>query len=224
MIYYKVLTMPYARRYKKRPKRRRRYKRSKAVIRKSPVPLRFYTKLRYVGQIALNPTASVADALAVHGNGLYQPISGGHQPRGFDQLMSLYDHFVCVGSKIRVTYQPTDSTNSTVGISIRDSATLSTSFSDYMEGGNVRSRALGESGSTPTVITMSTSPRKFLGRSKVLSDPELKGSAAANPTEGFYYHLFADASDGSSDPGQIDCVFIIDYSVVFIEPKVPTQS
>lgn len=219
--------MPRKRQKRRRPRRRRRRK-YYAIARKTPVPLRFFTKLRYNGQIQLNPgAAGAADAVAIHGNSCYDPIvaAGGHQPRGFDELMAMYDHFVVIGSKITVTFQPQNTTTNTYGgIAIRDTGTTIAIFNDYMEGGSVRSSPLSLQGARPTRLIAATSPRKFLGRSRVLADPELKGSASGNPTEGFYYHIFAAASDASSDPGLIDVVFTIDYSVVLIEPKVPVQS
>jgi len=218
----------YPKRKKKGGARRYRRKRSSLVrFRKSPVPLRFPTKLRYNGQVSLNPAAGLADSVVIHGNSCFDPITaiGGHQPRGFDQIMALYDHFVVIGSKITCSFQATStSSNVYVGIALRDSIITTTSFNDYMEGGSVVSKPLALIGATPTTLSIASSPRKFLGRSKVLSDPELKGSAAANPAEGFYYHLFAAASDASSDPATINLVFTVDYSTIFIEPKVPSQS
>lgn len=217
----------YPKRKKKYGKRRGR-RRSYFPMRKSPVPLKFPTKMRYNDQITLNPgAAGIADSVVIHGNSLYDPIvaAGGHQPRGFDQLMALYDHFVVIGSKITVSFQATSiADNIYVGIAIRDSATTTTDFNDYMEGGNVVSKPLALIGATPTVLSIATSPRKFLGRSKVMADPELKGSAAGNPTEGLYYHIFCAASDAASDPAAVDVVLNVDYSAIFIEPKVPTQS
>ena len=216
--------------YPKRKKTKRRYRRKRSSIvryRKSPVPMRFPTKMRYNDQITLNSGSGTADSVVIHGNSLYDPITavGGHQPRGFDQLMALYDHFVVIGSKITVSFQATStSANVYVGIAIRDSTTKTTDFNDYMEGGSVVSKPLALIGATPTVLSIATSPRKFLGRSKVMSDPELKGSAAANPAEGYYYHIFCASSNASSDPAAVDVVLNVDYSAVFIEPKVPAQS
>ena len=61
------------------------------------------TKLRYVEYFTLNPAAAGLPATHVFSaNGLYDPnITGvGHQPRGFDQLMALYDHYYVSRSKI----------------------------------------------------------------------------------------------------------------------------
>lgn len=59
-------------------------------------PLRKFVKLRYVDH--LNVAAPAVNAITVkefRANGLYDPdfSIGGHQPYGFDQLMTQYNHF-----------------------------------------------------------------------------------------------------------------------------------
>lgn len=213
-----------ARRYRKRRFRRRR---KRTFVHRSPIARKMVTKLRYAEQVDLNPTAGVVAGHIFSANGLYDPniAVGGHQPRGFDQLMALYDHFVVLGAYITVNYDNTGNAgNALVGIAMRDSATADTDINDYMETGRVIQKYAGGSGAPSTTVRMKGNPNKFLGRSKPLADSQLKGSASANPTEQVYFHIFAGDTDGLTNLNAIHCSVIIDYIVAFIEPKNPAQS
>ncbi len=90
--------MPYKRRYKRRRRRRRRRARpnfgSKSIL-GNRLPIKF----KYQTSGTLNPgVAGVAAIQVMTANGLYDPdITGvGHQPRGFDQIMALYNHYTVV--------------------------------------------------------------------------------------------------------------------------------
>ena len=70
---------------------------------------------------------------------------------------------------------------------------------------------------------MAVDPNKFLGRSKPMADPHLKFSTISNPTEGAFWHVFA-AGGYAEDPGNYNINVLIEYEVILVEPKVPTQS
>lgn len=220
----------YTKKTKKYSKKRRYKKRGFST--KAPVPMRFPTKMRYCEGNAINPgLAGSIDVIVFSANGLYDPnITGtGHQPRGFDQLMALYDHYVVAGSKCRVQFAGTqtgtgNTGNIKIGISLLDSPTPFTSALDYLESGSTVSRLMkGDTSSEPVSLSMKASVSKYLGRSKILSDSQLKGSTAANPTEQLYFHIWAEPFN-AVDVSPIDLNVLIDYLVVLIEPKVPTVS
>lgn len=197
------------------------------IIRKSPVPTKMFTKLRYCENITLNPGAGGIDVKVYSANGCYDPyITGvGHQPRGFDELMALYDHYVVLGSKMTIDAAPGQGTPSIIGVNLIDNTSTLGNPNDYQEAGYCNSRLLaaGESAGTKKIVS-TFSAKKFLGRSNVLSDPELKGSQTANPTEGAYYHIWTSPADSASDPSATSIIVRIDYLVALIEPNNPTQS
>lgn len=218
---------------KKRGKKKykRKYKRrygssgfGTRVIR-SPTPMRFPTKMIYVEQFTLDPGSGTLAGYVFSGNGLYDPnITGtGHQPRGFDQLMAMYDHYVVVGSKCNVKLAPSNQTPAICCLAVQDGTGVSSDINNYLEHRLSRYTSTGSDMSSRS-LTIASSPRTYLGRSKVLSDPELKGTASANPTEGYYFVVATEATDNAGDPGVFSCVATIEYSVVFIEPKRMTQS
>lgn len=231
--------MPYARKTKKpsaykrkAPYRRKTYKRRNLVLSKAPIPNRFAAKLRYAQSGAINPDIGGIPGIQLfNASSCYDPDTTGvgHQPRGFDQWMTMFDHFTVIGSKITVTYslvaQSADRTVMT-GVNLKDFTTTPTDKNDYMEGRNVRSCLLsgGATGDARKCsLTMTYSPKKFLSISKPMSDASIKGGAGGNPSENAYFHCWA-APTGSADIESIAYQVVIDYLVVFTEPKQPSQS
>lgn len=156
-------------------------------------------------------------------NGLYDPdISGsGHQPRGFDELILLYDHAVVINTKVRIDIWNNLSTSGAYVIAtIRDNSAPSTNYIDYTETSNSKwvllSPATG--GSACTTIYLDVNPNEFLGLPNPMSNPELKGSAAKNPDEQAYLHI-----SGMSDDNFTACSVLfmvtLEYTAIFVEPK-----
>lgn len=219
-----------AKRYRRRTRKSYR-KRNLLSFSKAPIPNKFATKLRYQEAISVNPGA--AGAAAVHvfsANGCYDPnVTGtGHQPRGFDQFMAMYDHFTVIGAKITANFIEGANNDTYCWVALKDSNSTSIDPNDYLEARNVVSTILPWSGTggNNAIRTLSkkSSTRKFLGRSHPMSDPELKGSAGSNPTEQLYFHIGIAPVDSSVDEGSHFINVRIDYLVVFTEPKQPTQS
>ncbi len=218
---------------RKRRVRRRRHKRNGdpfAVansVRKSPMPTKFKTDLLYSQEFTLNPGASgIRAGQIMRCNGMFDPdrTGTGHQPRGFDQLILMYDHFVVIAAAIKVTFMSvTASQNARCLVQVNDDDALLASFNDYVESGSATIKMLATT-SRPTAIIMSKiNPNKFLGRPHPLSDPELKGSAGSDPTEQCFWHLVVGGVAGV-DTGAINLQVQVKYTAVFIEPVTPSQS
>lgn len=197
--------------------------------RKGPLPLRTKSVLIYSDKFSMNGGAGgLAYTYNWSANGVYDPdISGtGHQPRGFDELISLYDHCVVIYCKAHLLAFNTDTSNAQIiGMGVYDQPMTSATATDYTESRMVTMKPLARAGSGPAVTSLeiSVDPNKFLGRSKPLSDPELKNSNAANPGEQAYITVFAMAP-ANLDPSTINCQIRLEYTAVFIEPKQPGQS
>lgn len=208
-------------------KRHKTKKRKKAnyVLRRSPVQTKMVTKLKYVDNIFI--PAGLYEFHIFSASGLYDPdiTSGGHQPRGFDQLMALYDHYVVIGSKCTVQslQLPSSGRNNCIGIALKDSNGSFGAQNDALESGYVTSRLHSSDRNETLSQSMTYSPKTFLGRSKPLADPDLKGTISSNPTENAFYHIFNSPAEGISN-STIQCMVTIEYIVAFIEPKNPAQS
>lgn len=207
--------------------KRARY--SKTSLRNiAPKVMRY--KLPYLEDIyQLNPTGINVAVQVFSVNGLFDPnISGvGHQPRGYDQLQSMYDHYCTTFSKITNTFTTSAATTAFIcGISLVDNATPASTMQEYIEGYTTVYRTIpaqgGVSGSGHKVtLTLKASPLKFLSRSRYSSD--MKGDVASNPTEQCYFHVWVASADGS-DPAGVYNLSKLTYWGRFIEPKKPPIS
>lgn len=213
-------------------KRRRKYTRKSLSFSKAPIPNKFAAKLRYSEYVTVDPAAGGISGVHVwNASSCYDPNTTGvgHQPRGFDQWMSMFDHFVVVGCKITATFCLVNQTidrAATCGISLKDSPATNPDYNDYMEGRNVTSRLItGGARSDARTVTLSKtySPRKFLSITKPLSSQLIRGSAQSNPSENAYFHTWI-APAGTVDMDGCTIQVVIDYLVVFVEPKNPAQS
>lgn len=218
----------YRRRRKKKYARKKRYMTPNSASGNLPLRKTLKSKFRYSEDIQLVSSASTPAVHVFSLNGLYDPnVTGiGHQPRGFDELMPLYDHYVVIGARVRVDFVNASTTNTAfVFLAVRDSNTVSTGYTDYLENGNNKHITMGVEGSGANNKTLyyNVNPNKFLGRSKPMADPQLKGSNASNPTEQAYLHIAAVSSDLFTATNMTILV-TIEYTAVLIEPKPLGQS
>lgn len=212
-----------------RAKRREGAKRKKKNISTvgkylGPLLPKVKSNLMYATTLDLNPAAGGLAAVHVFSaNGLYDPdVSGtGHQPRGFDQLIALYDHYVVIAAKITWKFGTTNASvyDQVACISVRDDTTTSSNMIDNTE------RAVsifeimpaGPSADTKS-LSLGVNPNAFLGRSSPLADSQLKGSASSNPTEGCFFHC-AVAPLQAVDAATVNSYVVIEYTAMFIEPR-----
>lgn len=215
------------RRYKKKrvyKKRRNAMGHSRKVI---PYLLgdKFVGRFKYIDDYSMDPAAWPAVATRVFvANGMYDPdfTGAGHQPRGFDQIHQMFDHHVVLGVKIRAVFPPVGEPY-VCGIIIRDTGTPILAALDYREARHCKWMVVSPN-SMPKTLIMNVNPNKFLGRSKPLSDPDLKGSVSANPQEKCYLHVFVGGIISGINPGAVPVSVQLDFLSAFIEPNIPLQS
>lgn len=164
-----------------------------------------------------------------YANSLYDPdwTGLGHQPRGFDQMMLFFDHYVVIGAKIRVTIHNGDDIGPavTASLCLRDDSPIPDVLT-IMETPGVQVRTLGPNGGGKDIATLvqTFSAKKFFKR-KVMGDDQLFGTASTNPLEGAFFilHLNYDNTLGAiAKPCEIS--IDIDYTAIFTEPKMPAAS
>lgn len=217
-------------RYKKKKKTYKRRKRLLNLM-KSPVPKMMMTKFRYSDTVSINPSAagSVAEHVFV-ANGMYDPDATGvgHQPRGFDQFIGvLYDHYVVVGAKITAILD--NSSNSSPAyllLKAQDSSQTTISRTDWFEDAFTKYAVAGcgATGRPTAQSSIQCNIGKYLGRSKPLSDPHLKGDATSNPSEKVWFHVGACSVDNSLDLNAVYVTVVIEYICALIERRNPTES
>jgi len=228
----------YRRRRRRAParfQRKSRYRKCRSAVprtsllgNKKAIKFKYHDSIILLGAAAGQSTGHLFSA-----NGVFDPnITGtGHQPRGFDQLMPLYDHYVVIGSKCVAKFLTVgiddvliSSESQNVGILMRDNNTIFTQPDDILEDRNVSWKSMsGFRAGNPTQVVRKFSPKRFLGRSHPLSDPELKGSIGANPAEQAYFQVFA-GPVGLNNAGDTLVSVDITYIAVLLEPKLPAIS
>lgn len=191
-------------------------------------------KLRYSDTFSLTGSVGFGNYV-LQANSCFDPNNTGvgHQPRGFDEMMAFYDHFVVVGATLKIRFRNKSSaTRPYPVISVRDSSNnIGVSVKDYIEYGDkalankplMRQSTNDDAGHAAcNVLSISTDIGKFIGAKDILDREDLKGSAAGSPTEGVWFHVSCFDVDGGSV--SVACVAEIVYDVVFVEPKNPGSS
>lgn len=159
-------------------------------------------------------------------NGMYGPEGNftGHQPYYFDQLTPIYDHYTVVGSKIKLTISrvsdPQDGAELDtirVGTCIADSATQIT-YPVVVErpSGSVTVLNSPDGANNQKVVVMKWSARKAFG-SAAISDPNLQGTAAANPSEQQWFYV--QLGDNGSGRDVVSVTAEVEYIAVWQELK-----
>jgi len=188
------------------------------------------TTIKYSSRgISLAPGPSgTASEHVFSANGCFDPdISGvGHQPSGFDELMVFFDHYVVLGAKMTVHFRSIDTTYAHMCyIRVSDRAILNSDAENVIENGRCTNKVIGvfAAGDGICKLTYSLNPAKFLGRKDPMSDSELKGNTASNPTEEAFFIIGASPDSAVDSTGVIAWVEI-EYNIALIEPKVVPKS
>lgn len=227
--------------------RRKRYGKYRLARKKLP-PLSGYgtkklVRLRYVDNFTLNPAVGGLATYYFSANGMYDPdyTSTGHQPCGFDQAMTHYEHFTVIGSRIKVSVIPqvagqvSDTQTPFIwGVSLvpTPSVTPLTDVNDMLESKltNGQYRVAGVntafgSGVNQPMMSRSFSARKFFTKSSLTGQGQFSGTTAANPPEQAFFVIWGGPSGGASvDPDGQNMMVMIDYLAVLSEPKIIVPS
>lgn len=231
---------------KQRKRKRQQSKKSDLVSRRRvrmPLPLggfpnKMRVRLKYVDQISLDATASVAAFKVFRANSLYDPDNdvGGHQPSNFDKLATIYDRYTVTGSMIKVyPLYPSGSSITAPQMVIHLSEggdDLSTAFTagglnNVLEqpkiARNVKNLSSTNSGA-PWLWTRKFSAYKFFGVKDVVGESPYSAGITANPTEGAFFEIGAFSIDGSTNPSATLFRVEIEYIATMTEPKLTDAS
>lgn len=202
------------------------------ALSRSLVPKTLKRTFNYCAKINMDPGAGTAAAHYFAATSLYDPDTSGvgHQPLGFDQYLGvLYDHYVVIGARISVTFMSEATTgassNMVCAITNVDTTSGSHGITEMIEQGRTNFGFLGPSNSGNSTLTLfqDMNPAQFLGRANPLSDPDLKGSASASPSENAFFKITAESINGD-DPSAVNALVTVQYTAVLIEPKTLSES
>lgn len=226
-----------------KPRRKRRRSRLPKMVRENmtrgtiyaannqPFPDAMITKHRYVVTDTLDPGIGTPDVKYYNCVGLYDPeaAAGGHQPLGFDEMTTLYDHYNVLGAtiKVRAVSGAADvgSGATMIGCYINDDTTGVTTYDELQEQGRAVSRLLtGNTANGIVHFRKSFDTKKYFGVNDIADSDKLKGSISANPTDGAYFAVFAQGMVSGSNPSTVYLNLEIEYTVKWTERRSLVQS
>lgn len=215
-------------------------------------PQSMRTKLRFVQRVAFGPTSTSVVQAPFRANGMYDPYAGigGLQPRGFDEMMKIYESFTVHGSTISASfmYEGYDgpSTLATLGnlnksMASDDSSPALTPMVCGLHkgvevlGGGTSEVQMEKDKTQWTFIngqtghkTLSSSLRvtDFYGKGALTGAEGYTGSASADPTEQVLWQLWCGrvSDDYPAEATKVVAYVTIEYDTTFTEPKVLSAS
>ena len=177
--------------------------------------------LRYGTDISINPGIGGLPAFhAFSATSLRDPdqTGVGHQPRGFDQLMALYTHYIVDEVCIEVWFQGTG--NTCMGfVQLRDDATTVISRTNAMEYPISNEALISNDNAFPAKITMTVKPREYLGLG--YRADSMKGDVSNNPESDCYLVVGAMPVTSTVDASALNAVVKITYKATLLEPQNP---
>lgn len=211
----------------RRPRRKPKARKNRLQV---GIPQSQLVKLRYNEAISITiPAAGACEAYVFSLNGMFDPnITGtGHQPRGFDNFMAMYDKYLVAGCKCSLRAINTSATTQNrVGMSIRTHYTPETAGRAYVENGHTKYKWLAPyvGGSNMATLASTWSAKKWFRKKNITDEYDLTGSSSSNPTSQVYLHIWADDGGFSTQTGTIKFILDIDYVVLFREPINVSES
>lgn len=212
-------------------KRKRNYKKRQTIpLFQSLYPKQTIAKLKYVEEVTIDATIALA-AHVFSANGLYDPsiTTAGHQPLNFDQLMSKFDHYKVIGSKITVQFaENANNTPAYCTIHLTDNGNSYLSYSNVNHMIESSNNDVGIVGfiygneAKMSKLTETFSAKKFFGTDRV-DQSTLLGSASANPSEQAYFEVICAPINGV-DPSAQNLLCTVEYTAIFSEPNIIAQS
>lgn len=225
------------RRKRKRTYKRRANNRALTQQRTWNVPTRSLlgnsraVKLKYVEVTQIPVVAGLPGVISIRILNIQDPLAsgGGHQPRGFDQLEPLWNRYHVLGAKCTANFMPSNSQHSCIQY-IQTSGVEATTLInpvDALEDRQVVSKPWSPGGGVGSkqVLVAKFSTKKFFNKVDVMDDPHLKGfTGGSPPLVGAYFNISNSPTHPVIDFQVTDIVIVVDYFVVFTEPKNPLAS
>lgn len=211
------------------------------------------TTLRYVERVEFIPTGTSVITSPFRGNGVQDPstaILTGHKPRGFDEMMAIYQTYTCHGSSISCSfmYEGYDgpSVISTTGNLIKTVGNAESQPAltpmvcglhkglEQLSSGTVQEQMEkdrtswtyinGQTGHKTLSGNMAISD--FFGKSPLTGSEGYTGTASTVPTEEVFWEPWVGrvSDDYPQEQTKVVCFVTIEYDATFTEPKTLNAS
>lgn len=224
----------------RRPYMRRpyRYRRRTAIRPYIPRPLSYgcpptqMIRLKFGITVDINPATASSSWQTFRANSCYDPdLSGaGHQPRYFDQWMSMYTYAYCLGSKLTVRkIDPTSATTAGMKVSIflsEDPTLPAKVLASATNSFEAKQRVSATKVISGIDTVTDPSRNRVVGKyshtklwRKPLRSNEFRFDNSNDCTEQAYFHVGFQAIHGN-DPDLATFEFDLEYIVLFTNPRV----
>ena len=196
----------------------------KATFNEVGFPRQLTIRHKYCETVNITTSAGGLGSYVFNCNGMYDPnqTGTGHQPMYFDTCTGIYDHYTVIKSKCKFTFVAKNTASAAnVGGYINDDATVSIgSFNAACEASSGKGAVIpsvSNGQQENKVVWLYWDAVKAFGPSPV-TDPNLQGTAAANPTETQCFVAVIQATDLASAVA-CDVMVEIEYTAVWEELK-----
>lgn len=190
-------------------------------------------KLRYVTTIGLNPAPGTIATHNFRANSCFDPDQSaiGHQPIGFDEWSTFYNHYVVQSAKMRATFSLTSTTDGgglgVCGIYLSDDTTYTADLHTLLEQPNARNGKTYFSihAGKPLTVSKTYSAKSFFNITNVTDNFDRLGAPiTTNPTEVAFFVPFCANANYAIDAGEMTVLIELEQTVIFSEPKELAQS
>lgn len=191
-------------------------------------PTKLVFKHKYCEDVQISATAAGVGYFRFRANGMYDPNASGagHQPSYYDQVSSIYNHWVVVGSKLTYRVTPVGTTiqpPSKLVCYHNDDNSSANSISAVCESRGSRAHMLTGDPSEKVFGTLKYSAKKTFGGS-VLANALLRGQVGNDPSEESYYFFIIQAYGGDTSTVSYYISVTIEYTAVWFELKDLVES
>jgi len=212
--------------YRKKRRYRRKFRNSLGVPASFPSSIK-YAKLRYVEDIKLDTAApGVLSHYVYRCGSIYDPnyTGTGHQPYSYDTYATLFNHYCVLGAKLTVRNSPNSSVVNPIYIGTHLSPGVTPAYTTPAEFVEARkgTSALWNMNNRPITLTCKYSAKKYFNLQSVKDNIDRLGSPfGGNPVEDAFFITWYTCQEAAV---AWRAQFIIDYIVMFSEPKDLAQS
>lgn len=183
------------------------------------------SKFRYCAPFVLTSGIISFASIEYLLNSLHSPQeSGGHQPYGYDQAQTFFNHYVVTGAKATVhfvtaeleeTYTPI-----VVGLYLADDTTNYTDYTTMIESGKGVHKLIPHQQNPEVVLSLRYSTKKFFNVADVKDNLDRLGAPfESSPSEGANLVVYAQSCDQTSFLPNIQGYIVIEYTAQLSEPK-----
>jgi len=182
-------------------------------------------KHKYVETNGILVAASVTPVVLQYSvNGMFLPITGGHQPMYFDQVGAIYNRYTVLSSRIKVEFVTPNSNGEWLGIVyIEDDTTITPSnMNGVMEQASASFRSNTE-GNGPLILFKNWNAKEFTG-GDARPNEEISGTPLANPALQQYFTLSAALLPVGTGTVTVRVLVTVEYDVLWDDLKNITNS